>query len=79
MAAICGESIGRSPGIADTCCSDPDELARLAAIVRARPVVFDVWAFCMGRKTLEEAAKGATGAHEHAQAIAERALAAFSA
>jgi Ser/Thr protein kinase RdoA (MazF antagonist) len=58
---------------------DPDELARLAAIVRARPVVFDVWAFCMGRKTLEEAARGATGSHEHAQAIAERAIAAFSA
>jgi Ser/Thr protein kinase RdoA (MazF antagonist) len=56
---------------------DPGEAARLAAIVRARPVVFDVWAFCTGRKTLEEAARDAGGSGARAHAIAERARAAF--
>jgi Ser/Thr protein kinase RdoA (MazF antagonist) len=55
----------------------PDEAARLAAIIRARPVVFDAWAFCLGRKTLEDAARGATGSRAQAEAIAERARAAL--
>jgi Ser/Thr protein kinase RdoA (MazF antagonist) len=56
---------------------EPGEASRLPALLRARPVMFDVWAFCMGRKSLEEAASSARESGAHAGAIAERARVAF--
>jgi Ser/Thr protein kinase RdoA (MazF antagonist) len=56
---------------------EPEELARLGDLIRARPVLFDAWAFATGRKRLDEAASGAARSRELAQAIADRARAAF--
>jgi Ser/Thr protein kinase RdoA (MazF antagonist) len=58
---------------------EPEELERLEALVRTRPVVFEVWAFCTGRRTLAQAAAGVTASREAAAAIATRACAAFAA
>jgi Ser/Thr protein kinase RdoA (MazF antagonist) len=57
---------------------EPEELARLEALIAARPVVFEAWSFAMARKPLAEAARGVAAAREHAAAIAARARAAFS-
>ena len=53
------------------------ELERLAGMVRARPVVFACWGFCMGRRTLEEAAASLPEVCARADAIARRARRAF--
>ncbi len=58
---------------------EPEELARLEALVVARPVVFEAWGFAMGRKPLAEAAGGLPAIRERAAAIAARARAAFAA
>jgi hypothetical protein len=58
---------------------EPDELARLEALVAARPVVFEAWGFATGRKPLAEAAGGLTAVRERSAAIAARARAAFAA
>jgi Ser/Thr protein kinase RdoA (MazF antagonist) len=58
---------------------EPAELDRLQAPVRVRPVVFDVWAFCTGRKTLTEAARSVAATREVAATIADRACTAFAA
>lgn len=57
---------------------EPEELARLEALVAARPVVFEAWSFATARKPLAEAARGVTAARAHAAAIAARARLAFS-
>jgi Ser/Thr protein kinase RdoA (MazF antagonist) len=57
---------------------EPEELARLEALIAARPVVFEAWGFAMGRKPLAEAAAGLPAIRERAGAIAARARAAFS-
>jgi Ser/Thr protein kinase RdoA (MazF antagonist) len=57
---------------------EPEELARLADVVRARPVIFETWMFCMGRKGLEAAALGVTEARERADAITARARAVWA-
>jgi hypothetical protein len=58
---------------------EPEELERLEALVRTRPIVFDVWAFSTGRKTLAQAAAGAAASREAAAAIAARGRSAFAA
>jgi Ser/Thr protein kinase RdoA (MazF antagonist) len=55
----------------------PDELERLAALIRARPFVFDAWAFCMGRKSLEDVTRAVAASARRADEIAERAVRAF--
>jgi Ser/Thr protein kinase RdoA (MazF antagonist) len=57
---------------------EPEELARLEALIAARPIVFEAWGFAMGRKPLAEAAAGLPAIHERAAAIAVRARAAFA-
>jgi Ser/Thr protein kinase RdoA (MazF antagonist) len=58
---------------------EPDELARLEALVAARPVVFEAWGFATGRRPLAEAAAGLPAIRERAGAIAARAHAGFAA
>ncbi len=53
---------------------EPEELARLAKVMLARPVVLEIWAYCMGRKTLEEAAHAVLQAAELAEAVAGHAV-----
>lgn len=57
---------------------EPEELERLGELIRVRPVVFDAWAFATGRKSLRQAAGGVVRSREIADAIADRARAAFS-
>jgi Ser/Thr protein kinase RdoA (MazF antagonist) len=57
---------------------EPEELARLEALIAARPILFEAWAFAMGRKPLAEAAGGLPAIRERAAAIAARARAAFA-
>jgi hypothetical protein len=58
---------------------EPAELSRLAAVARARPVIFESWAVCMGRKSIADAAREAAAAGELAEAVGARARAAFAA
>jgi Ser/Thr protein kinase RdoA (MazF antagonist) len=53
------------------------ELDRLAGLIRVRPAMFQVWAVAQGRKSVAEAWQGVTEAREQADAVADRALAAF--
>jgi aminoglycoside phosphotransferase len=55
------------------------ELQRLAGLIGARPVVFDVWGYASGRRSTADAVAHARGSWQTAQRIAERALAAFAA
>lgn len=52
---------------------EPGELARLAGAIRARPLVFESWAFCTGRKQLADVARDLPATHDLADAIAARA------
>jgi Ser/Thr protein kinase RdoA (MazF antagonist) len=52
---------------------EPEELDRLAGVVRARPMVLEAWSFCMGRKTLATVARDVAAIGEVADAVAERA------
>jgi hypothetical protein len=56
---------------------EPQELARLAAAMRTRPLVLDCWAFCVGRRRLEEVAQEVPAAARLAEEIAARARQAF--
>jgi Ser/Thr protein kinase RdoA (MazF antagonist) len=58
---------------------EPQELDRLAAAVRARPVIFATWGFGMGRAPVAAAARDAAEARERGEVIAARARAAFTA
>ena len=53
---------------------EPEELARLGKVMLARPVVLEIWAYCMGRKTLEEATRAVAQAAELAEAVAGHAV-----
>ncbi len=57
---------------------EPAELERLEALIRVRPIVFDTWAFCTGRKPIEQAASTVAAARDAAAAIAVRARTAFA-
>jgi Ser/Thr protein kinase RdoA (MazF antagonist) len=56
---------------------EDEELARLAAIAQARPLVLSVWSVCTGRSTPTEALAHAAEAKTLAEAIAARARAAL--
>jgi len=56
---------------------EPEELGRLADLIRVRPAMFHVWAVGQGRKTVTEAWQGVADTRELADAVAARALAAF--
>jgi Ser/Thr protein kinase RdoA (MazF antagonist) len=56
---------------------EPEELGRLAGMLRVRPAMFEVWAVGRGRKSVAEAWQGVAGTQELAGAVAARALAAF--
>lgn len=58
---------------------EADELTRLAAVARARPVIFATWAFCMGRTSIADAAREVAAAGDLADAVGARARAAFAA
>jgi Ser/Thr protein kinase RdoA (MazF antagonist) len=57
---------------------EPEELSRLAAVMRVRPSVLEVWAFCVGRKSAAEAARGLAEIRELADAVAARARTEFT-
>jgi methyltransferase (TIGR00027 family) len=57
---------------------EPEELDRLAAAVGARPVVFGSWSFATGRQTLPDVVDDLPTIRADADAIAARALAAFT-
>jgi Ser/Thr protein kinase RdoA (MazF antagonist) len=52
---------------------EPEELARLARIMRVRPSVLEVWAFCTGRKPVADAARSVAEIRVLCDAIAARA------
>jgi Ser/Thr protein kinase RdoA (MazF antagonist) len=56
---------------------EPEELARLKMVVRARPITLLTWSLCMGRKSLPQAASELLATVELADAVGERAVAAF--
>lgn len=56
---------------------EPEELSRLAAIMSVRPAVLEVWAFCVGRKSVTDVLAGVTGLRDLAGTIAARAVDAF--
>ncbi|MDQ7093535.1 phosphotransferase [Desulfosporosinus sp. PR] len=56
---------------------DIDELKRLAKAIGFRPLIWDCWAFSMGRKTLIEAAQGVSLTREITKAITDRSMQAF--
>ncbi len=58
---------------------EPEEFARLAALARIRPLTLQVWSFCAGRKPIGEAAAAIASDRELAEAVANRAAAAFDA
>jgi Ser/Thr protein kinase RdoA (MazF antagonist) len=66
-------------GYRDRVRPEPEELDRLAAAVRARPVIFAAWGFAMGRQPVTTAARAAAEAREQGKIIAARARAAFAA
>jgi methyltransferase (TIGR00027 family) len=49
---------------------EAEELERLAAVIRARPLVFEAWAFCTGRKGLSDIADSLPDTISRADAIA---------
>jgi Ser/Thr protein kinase RdoA (MazF antagonist) len=55
----------------------PEELSRLEAAVRARPLVLEAWSVCLHRKPLEEVARELTEKLDVAAATAARAVQGF--
>jgi len=58
---------------------EPAELDRLAAVMRVRPSVLEMWAFCTGRKSAAGAARGIAEIRQLSDAIATRARQEFRA
>jgi Ser/Thr protein kinase RdoA (MazF antagonist) len=56
---------------------EPEELTRLAAAIRARPLMLACWAYCAGRMELETAVLRVSEANAAAARIAEHARRAF--
>src|SRR3984885_12622666 len=56
---------------------EPEELDRLAGLIRVRPAMFGVWAVGQGRKSVAEAWRGVTETRALTDAVAARALIAF--
>jgi hypothetical protein len=58
---------------------EPDELARLGAVIRARPLVLSIWSWCYGRIQLPAVADDVTTTADLAEMIAARARESFPA
>lgn len=56
---------------------EPEELDRLAGLIRVRPAMFGAWAVGQGRKSVAEAWRGVTETRALTDAVAARALIAF--
>jgi hypothetical protein len=56
---------------------EPEELARLAGAIRARPVTLECWSFCNGRRQLADAVRRISEVNDLAEGIAALALQAF--
>jgi hypothetical protein len=56
---------------------EPEEIARLAGAIPARPLMLECWAFCAGRRALAEAARRVLHAITLAKRIGARACQAF--
>jgi Ser/Thr protein kinase RdoA (MazF antagonist) len=56
---------------------EPEELDRLAGLIRVRPAMFGAWAVGQGRKSVAEAWRGVTETRALTDAVAARALTAF--
>ena len=56
---------------------EPEELDRLAGLIRVRSAMFGVWAVGQGRKSVAEAWRGVTETRALTDAVAARALTAF--
>lgn len=56
---------------------EPPELAHLASAMQTRPIVLDCWAFCVGRRGLDEVAQEIPATARLAEAIAARARRGF--
>ena len=57
---------------------EPEELSRLATVMRARPAILASWVFCTGRSSLAVAAQEMAARCEIADAVAAQARAAFA-
>jgi Ser/Thr protein kinase RdoA (MazF antagonist) len=55
---------------------EPEEVARLPALARARPVTLAVWSFCQGRRTLAETLAQVAEVTQLAEAVGKRAASA---
>jgi Ser/Thr protein kinase RdoA (MazF antagonist) len=51
---------------------EPEEMARVPALARARPVTLAVWSFCQGRQTLAATLAQVAGVTELAEAVGAR-------
>ena len=58
---------------------EPDELARLGAVIRARPLVLSIWSWCYGRIQLPAVADDVATTADLAEMIAARARESFAA
>jgi hypothetical protein len=58
---------------------EPEELERLASAMRTRPLIFDCWAFCVGRRELADVVENIPHTARLAEEIAGRARQAFAA
>lgn len=58
---------------------EPEELSRLVPAMRSRAVILDSRSFCLGRKPLAAAARGAAEARAVAAAAGARAVSALDA
>jgi len=77
----------RNPGRAELVVSgyrrrvtlEDEEIERLPAMMRVRPVVLAAWSFGLGRISAEQAARAVASAREVAEAVGPRVVAAFRA
>ncbi len=58
---------------------EPEEIDRLPALMRVRPVVLATWSYCLGRSSLAQAARAVDAAQAVAQEVGPRAVAALRA
>lgn len=56
---------------------DSNELKQISRAIGIRPLIFDIWAFCMGRKDLVDIMQESTKVHSTTEVISERAAQAF--
>jgi Ser/Thr protein kinase RdoA (MazF antagonist) len=57
---------------------EPEEMARVSALARVRPVALAVWSFCQGRQTLAATLAQVAEVNELAEAVGARAAGAVT-